>query len=103
MSKLVKHVRDFWNVPVATIVALSPNMIGVSICNKKDHFNRHRGTVIAEGRARYALLDEMKIPNRSIPTRHPNGTGCGTFFLEDIITQEVENMKVRATKYFKES
>jgi len=84
---LVKYVRDEKNRPVATIVALSPEHIGVAICCKKDSFNKKRGRAIAEGRAH-------KSTSPIIPERDG---------LPKAIESEVIRMGERAARYWTSS
>lgn len=81
---LVKYVRDSKRNPVATIVALSPDHIGVAVCCKKDHFNKKRGRTIAAGRARTNAC--LSIPERD--------------GLYEVITKEVSRMSDRAANYW---
>ena len=93
---LIKHVRDDFRTPVATIVATNEDMIGVAICSPKDHFNRKRGISIAYNRAfiKSPPAFEEDFPNREI-------VKDGQFKpLSEIVLAEIERMKIRAQKYY---
>jgi hypothetical protein len=87
---LVKHVR-YGATPFATIVATSPNNIGVSVCCSKDHFDKKRGIEIAAGRANLG-----KSPK--YPTRRRIGN---SILVRELLSEEVKQMKDRAKRYFK--
>lgn len=107
---LIKHLRGYDcrgnSVPFATIVAVSPEKIGVAICSSKDAFNKKMGIRIAKGRAEAVGKpkppkedkdddEEGKIPRGTIMTKDRI---CS---IESLIRDEVESMKARARKYFK--
>lgn len=90
---LIKHLRDYFGTPFATVVATDAESIGVAICSPKDQFNRKRGTKIAAGRARLCGPPE-KFPNREV-------FKDGIFRnIGDIIDDELAVMAERANKYF---
>ena len=95
---LVRHVRSAWDRrPVATIVAVDRDHIGVAVCSGLDHFSKKRGREIAEARARYGIA--AKIPNRQI--MYDTEEAFDICELKDIISQEYEAMRTRARKYYK--
>lgn len=109
-KKLVKHVRvphykfnkDTLNVsvewhPIATIVALNPNQIGVAVCHKKDRFSKRRGREIAEGRALLGK-DTYDCDNRKF--NYFENNQIVSYSLNEIIDNEILNMQFRAEKYF---
>ena len=103
---LVKHLRDGYRKPYATLVALSPSQIGLAICCPKDKFSKEMGRRIAEGRARYVnaetlsdIINQVEIPNRFISVGK-NNPGVGYFFM-DVVRPEVQKMMERAKRYFK--
>lgn len=93
---LVSYVRDYYGDarPVATIVAIGPDNIGIAICNGKDAFNKKLGRHIAEERAKTQKL--TLIPNRVIIDSNYNVVP-----LCDILNEEYAKMKERAKTYFK--
>ena len=95
---LVKHLRDDFKDPFATIVALDRDRIGLSICCPRDHFNKKRGVEIAKGRARYNCRPES--PNRYVFV--DNGEVYSVESMSEVIQREINIMKERAQKYFKE-
>ena len=111
---LVKHVRDDWKRPFATLVAINTDSgvkIGVAVCHKtNDHFNRKRGTEIALGRAERSgnevsanvFAGENGIPNRKEQFYVRDGGGYAKRMkLNDIPEYEVVRMKDRAKQYYK--
>lgn len=91
---LIKHLRDDFRVPFATIVAIDEHNVGVAICNTKDNFNRKRGVKIAEGRAMFRDINNSAIPNRYVYKWNDY------FPMDYIIQEEVDVMKERAKKYY---
>lgn len=96
MKTLIKHLRDDFRKPFATIVAVDKDFIGVSICNPKDNFNRQRGIQIAMNRAFVKMPPEFEddFPNRWV-YKNKEFKKVG-----EIILTELENMKVRSRKYY---
>lgn len=93
---LIKHLRDEFNTPYATLVAIKDGdkvKIGCSICCPKDHFNKQRGIKIAKERAEKDK--HVKVPNRwviGIDRYHP---------MEELIDVEMWNMIDRAHRYYR--
>ena len=90
---LVKHLRDV-GIPYATIVALYPDQIGLSICCTKDHFSKKRGVEIAKGRAIYNCKPE--VPNRLV--YHYDEGNYVIKHMSEVVYQELVNMEKRAQK-----
>lgn len=95
---LVRHIRSAWDrSPVATIVAVDRDHIGISVCCGRDHFSKKIGREIAAGRARFGVA--AKIPNRYV--MYDTEEAFDICELKDIISQEYEAMVERARKYYK--
>jgi len=104
---LIKHIREYdtantWGndnysrgKPFATI-AICSNGIGVSVCNKKDHFTKHRGTYIACERAFHGYI--AKIPNEWRLYYNGENDEVEYLHVEDIIEIEVEKLERRWNK-----
>jgi len=90
---LIKHLRDEFNEPFATVVAIDERSIGVAICSPKDQFNRKRGVKIAKGRA------ELCGPPHEFPNREVFKNGDFRN-IGDIIDDELAIMAERANRYF---
>ena len=85
---LVSYVRcQTTGRPVATVVAIDKENIGVAVCNPKDNFSKARGIQIAEGRA---LRNPYRFGATNIPEK-----------VEFIVGAAVNKMEARAAKYFK--
>jgi hypothetical protein len=91
---LVKYVRNILGKRVGTVVALDKDVVGWSQCSPKDRFNKERGVKIAEGRAMYGTKAK---PVRVIV--HDENVMC---VKADLITKEIEIMRERAGRYFKD-
>jgi hypothetical protein len=94
---LIKYIRDYsgrCEEKVACIVATSPNNIGLAICPKAYKFDRYYMLRLAAGNA--ALNTETIIPNRMIM----DADGF-EYSLEEAINAELQEMKIRAAKYYK--
>lgn len=91
---LVEHVRDEFHNPVATVVAIGPGRLGVSVCNPKDRFNKRMGVKIAAGRA--AINVGIDLPNNRyvlvFDTYEP---------LSDVVESAINRMHTRSLKYYK--
>lgn len=107
---LVKHLHDFEYVekmngaclqkgyPFATIVAVEHNgeiKTGVAICSEYDVFNKKFGTEIAAGRALSG--GKVKYPNRLTITQNYD-----VVQIAEVIKVELEQLKKRANRYFKQ-
>ena len=92
MSALVKYLRD-GQTPIGAIACPSKGKVGVSICNRKDRFNRELARNLAIGRA--VSGDAYPIPRRRVLV---NGRKV---YLGDLIATEFVAMQARAEKYFK--
>lgn len=98
---LIKHVRDYYGKPFATIVHNGEN-IGVSICSPKDSFNKALGIRIAKGRADKNV--DTHVPNRLVycNNTHYDHFGDDVVSMYEVLNFEYEFMKSRATRYYKE-
>jgi len=104
---LIKHVREYntgntlgdnnysRGKPFATI-AVCKNGIGISVCNKKDHFIKRRGTHIACERAYHGYI--TKIPNEWHLYYNRDNDEVEYLHAEDIIEIEVEKLERRWNK-----
>jgi hypothetical protein len=93
---LIKHLRDDFHQPYATVVSVNENQIGIAICSPKDSFNRKRGRNIAFNRA---LIKNPPEFEEDLPNRHilKNGEYKS---IGEVILSEIENMKIRSQKYY---
>lgn len=80
---LIEYVRDENRVPYAAVVAVNRDLIGVSVCNPKDKFNKWIGVEIAQKRA--LLMKPTELPA----------------YRDKQINKIVLKMKDRAARYFK--
>lgn len=91
---LVKHVRDDFGVPHATLAMVDENAAGLAICGPRDQFNKALGREIAIGRAetggicdcpsnRYILRGDEYVP------------------LFTIVQEEAIRLRDRARLYFR--
>lgn len=64
----IRHLRDHTGKPFGTVV-FNGDTYGVSICNKKDHFNKKMGVKIAAGRAEKVGVSKLPASNRRIKVR----------------------------------
>lgn len=87
---LVKYLRNENRIPYGCVVAVGPGMVGYSVCNPKDKFNKELGRQIAIGRANHDLTDYLSIRNRVPHSLIP------------VVLDEVVEMDKRSVKYFKE-
>lgn len=111
-TKLVKHVRvpihrfdkrtltltTEWR-PIATIVALSPEQIGVAVCSKHDNFSKKRGTQIATDRAILGKSDFECSPREKY-SFIVDGEAVEIKYLDEIIYDSYLQMLDRAQRYF---
>ncbi len=106
-NAIVRYIRDDYGI-LAAVVATSPEKIGISICNDDDRFKKKIARELALGRAEIGIKTD--IPNRDALFLNPNsycikdGYVDYKFFkfkLSVLIKLEVEEMKKRATRYFK--
>ena len=51
-NMLRQYITDTHGKRIAMVVATGPNEIGWSLCHRNDQFDRKKGAVIAESRAR---------------------------------------------------
>ena len=91
---IVSHVRDAKNIIYATLVAVSPDKIGLTVRNPADQCSKRLARTIAEARAHMGVA--AKIPNRTIVSADNYSES-----LESAITFEYYSLKARAEKYFK--
>ena len=100
---LVRHVRDHFNRPFATIVALAPDQIGLAVCNQKDTYNKAMGRKIAEGSALYNIHNV--IPDNVyvvVDAATTNYASIDCVPVSIILQGEVDIMRNRARRYFKQ-
>lgn len=113
LVKYLKHSKGFY----ATIVATDRDKIGVALCCEKDQFDKHLGKTIAQGRAtkgkmpniphkEFVVSQEMKEGDEPIKVNRKWGLVSGRFSriktLDEILDDEIEIMRDRARRYFKE-
>lgn len=102
---LVQYLREYDRTPFGCMVALAPDMIGVSICNPRDSFNKKRARQIAEGRA-----EIVNNPLASVPCKREiygyygvddDRTWCSPPIpMNKYVELCLERFKVRAERYF---
>lgn len=91
--------RTEWH-PIATIVALDENKIGLAVCGKKDSFAKKRGIHIAVSRAeKEASPKDYDDDRRKFKFIDKNGT-VSERSLSEIIDDELDEMEERASRYF---
>jgi hypothetical protein len=105
---LVHYLRDFNRIPFGCIVAISPDNIGVSVCNPKDRFNKKFARRIALGRAMSREKDCNIAPkNRFVLGYYgeddPRTWEFDEMSIFDYVEDAVAYVKGRAQKYFKEN
>lgn len=93
-KKLVVHMRDVNQRIQATLVAISPEEIGIAIRNPNDQCNKRRGVHIAESRAVLGVIPK-------IPTRFYSVGEKEQQYLESALVDEYLALQDRAKKYFK--
>lgn len=93
-NKLVSHIRDNRNRIMATLVAISPDQIGISICRPTDQCNKRFAVYVATKRAELGKVP--KIPNRKVLLRDNQ-----VEYIESLISGEYYHLKDRAERYFK--
>ena len=93
MSKLVKHVRDDFGTPFATLVAIGRDQVGLSICNTRDRFDKKRGTLIAEKRAEQGVFP-------AIPRQSMIYSG-DILMVDEVLAKEYAYMVQRSRRYYK--
>ena len=89
--KVIRYIRDCQRRPYGVIVALDKEHIGMSLCNKKDKWDRELGLEIAAGRAglnkkiplRLYRDDTLTVFDAVKRTMH--AIGCDTEDPRDII------------------
>lgn len=104
---LVHYLRNSRRIPFGCIVATSPENIGVSICCKKDHFNKRMAKEIAIGRSYYVDDIMRHIPRDRKVYGYYGEKDNRTWYQDEIsvydfVEEAVEYVKTRAKKYFKE-
>ena len=109
-KELVKHVRDEFGMPFATLVAVKEDgevRVGMSICNEKDSFSKQIGRDIARERA---VLGRRKVffdyvgpvqPNDGERRNQvPNRRTIDSKKVESLLYNEFHNMVERANLFF---
>lgn len=88
---IVQYIRDEKRNPFGVVVATSPNNIGYSICNPKDHFTKKKAKAVALTRAQSMSLQEtIRFATEHIPASR-----------YEPFEFVWEKMKTRAVNYFK--
>jgi hypothetical protein len=93
---LIKHVRDDFRCPFATIACDCVDgriLVGVSLCNTSDTFNKKFGRRVAI--TRMHNQKGVGLPNRRIVY------GGEYRYIKPVLIDEVTAMVHRARKYFK--
>lgn len=103
MKPITKYIRDINHRPIATIVALDADHIGVSVCNPGDVFRKKDGRFYATRKAR--TKEPTVIPQREITVGYREATmGPITYYemecamLSDLVEDTVEHLKLRCLK-----
>jgi hypothetical protein len=87
---LISYVRNDKGQPIGVVASPGKYLVGVSICNPKDKFDRQLGLEIACGRA-------MRVEN-IYPKTLPNRNDLSLDMLDDM----VDTMYRRSRKYYKD-
>lgn len=88
---IVQYIRDENRNPFGVVVATSPNNIGYSICNPKDHFSKKEAKAVALTRAQELTVQEViRLATDRIP-----------FSRYEPFRFVWEKMNIRAINYFK--
>lgn len=108
MSKLVQYIRNEQNQPIGVVVALvveNEVRLGVSVCNKKDKFNKKLAVEIAVGRATVGcdVYAPIRMVRRVVMLpRKLDGTELVPHVIKVDAVQEMINiMTSRAKRYFR--
>lgn len=91
---LIKYVRDFERRPFACVVA-TENGIGYSVCHDRDRFNKKLAREIAIGRADFGRDNPDGVATSKVVTND------GMETKRELVRKAIEQMKVRAEKYWK--
>jgi len=92
---LIKHIRDDFRRPFATVVAIARDQVGLTICHSKEHYVKKDGVERATVRATSAVPTPP-----SIPSQHVLYQG-DIMDIDEVLTKEYINMVIRSRKYFK--
>lgn len=103
LVKYVRKIDEFGNlVPFACIVATGTQNIGYSVCSPKDSFNKERARTIALGRAQYMLTSKEEVAKR-VPSRTVYESSYGDKVDQrELVNRAIDEMIIRAGRYFKE-
>jgi hypothetical protein len=91
---LVKYLRDENRKPYGCIVAVGPGMVGYSVCNPKDTFNKELGCMIAAGRT-MTIGNDRLCDSPHVEKRVPRK-------MLGIVLDEIAAMDERSMRYYKE-
>lgn len=93
---LVEHIKDINGRHICTVAAVAVDKIGVAIRNPNEKSNRKVATEVAVGRAMYGT-SPARIADRWVCL----GKNKYFYTVQEIVTDAVGRMSVRAKKYFK--
>lgn len=95
---LVRHLHDIKGKLFATIAAIGPDMVGVSIVNECDEGSKNMGEILAIGRAYKGEIE--KVPNREVLVGNLNFGLVKLTHIQDVINDEVQIMRNRSFRSF---
>lgn len=99
MSILVKHVRDAFRRPFATLVATGRDRVGLAICHSKnDQFKKKEGVLRAKERAELEQNTPPTLPDQNIMVY--NDGELDIVHIDEVLTKEYIHMVMRSRKYF---
>lgn len=105
VKKIIHYLRDSERIPFGCVVAISPEMIGVSICNPIDRFSKKRARDIAEGRAFERSLDstlDLVPKHKKIRGYYGlDNNNLNPIPMNVYVKNAVEYVKRRAKRYFR--
>ncbi len=97
-NKLISYIKDYNGAIHATLVAIAPDKVGVTIRRPSDSVDKHHSVCIATGRA--YLGEAPKLPNRRIMVKPSKRAKIRQVALSELVDSEFLSLRNRAEKYF---